>query len=233
MIPKPTVLFSLGCLAVSLLNRPALAQARVDPSLPEAPLPQHRTLSLFPGYESVENSDGSVAPLGPTQKLETAYRMIVSPSLPVRAGITTAFEHAVGIGPFYGPGSGGVARLYGYNAANVASSFFFTDGVFPILFRQDPRYFPKRSGSPKSRVLWALRSNVVTCSDQGTAMPNYSSILGFGVSTALSDAYLPARNVSFGKTIEGIGIKEGVKFGFDLTREFGVLTWVEQRLKPH
>ncbi|HTB96237.1 MAG TPA: hypothetical protein VK716_04465 [Terracidiphilus sp.] len=215
-------LFCAGC--ALFFFAPALyAQARVDPSLPEAPLPEHRALILFPGYETVYDPDTPVPVLRPHQKFEMAWRKTFDPSYVIGAGIDTAVDEMFLVGPRYNGGPKGVAQLYGYNAANLASTFFFTDGLLPVVFHQDPRYFRKARGSKTSRVWWALRSQFVAVNDQGRPMPNYSQTLGFAMSTALSNAYLPPQNVSFGHTMEGIGIKETVRFGTDLVREFGAV----------
>lgn len=208
-------------------------QAHIDPSLPEAPLGHQRAFFLFPGYDTVRNPHAPVAALRPRQKFEMAYRATFDPGLVVRAAFVSGFDEAASVGPNYGPGASGFGELFGYNAANVASMNFFTYGLLPVAFHQDPRYFRKGSGSAKSRVWWALRSEFVAYSDKGDEMPNYSSMLGYGMSTALSAAYLPPENVSFGKTMEGIGIKEGVGWGLNLMHEFRLSSLVRRRLRQH
>jgi hypothetical protein len=198
----------------------ARAQAPIDPQLPEAPIAHQRSLFFFPGYDTVQNPNVPVAPLRADQKLELAYRSTFDLSFPVRAGVTTLYEHWVAVGPFYGPGFSGLAQLYGYNSANLASTFFFTDAAVPILFHQDPRYFRKGTGTAKARIWWALRSELVGFSDRGPQMPNYAVLVGFAMSTALSNAYLPARNISAVKSLEGYGIKLGTNFGFNLVHEY-------------
>ena len=138
-----------------------------------------------------------------------------------RASITTVYEDAVGEGPFYGPDGRGWAQLYGYNAADLASRFFLMDAVIPSLAHQDPRYFRNGSGTAIGRIWWAPRSEFVAFSDQGSPMPNYGSTVGLAMSTLLSDAYLPSRNVSVGKTFEGYGIKLATTWGFNILHEYG------------
>lgn len=207
------------------------AQVRIDPALPEMPLPHERALFLFPGYDTVPDYRTAVPPLRSKQKLALACRMTFDPSLLVRATFATGFDKAAGVGPNYGNGAGGGAELYGYNATNLASMFFFTDGLMPVVFRQDPRYFRSGKGSIKSRILWAARSELVAYSDRGRQVPNYSQLLGFGMASTLSIAYLPARNVSVGKTVESIEVKEGVQFGFNLVHEFHGLKLLQQKLQ--
>ena len=50
--------------------------------------------------------------------------------------------------------------------------------VLPSLFRQDPRYFYKGSGTRASRFWYAVSRTVITRGDNGRAEPNYSTILG-------------------------------------------------------
>ena len=205
--------------ALSVL--PSLAQAHIDPSLPEAPLPHHRVLLLFPGYETIQDPVTPVPTLRVRQKFEMAYRKTVDPSFLVESGMLATFDQVSSYGPDYGPGWGPFAQRYGYNAANFASTFLLTDAVLPTLFKQDPRYFRKGSGSAKSRIWWAFRSELVAFSDQGTQMPNYSTLIGFGMSTALTNAYSPPSSVTFNKTMERYGVKIGTSFGLNLLREFG------------
>lgn len=198
-----------------------VAQAKIDDSLPEAPLPHRRVLLLFPGYETIQDPTIPVARLRTSQKLEMAYRKTVDPSFLVESGMFAAFDVVAHYGPDYGSGWRPFAQRYGYNAANTASTFLFTDGLLPTVFHQDPRYFRKGEGSARSRIWWALRSEGVAFSDHGREMPNYSSLIGFGMSTALSNAYSPSSSVTFGSTMERYGVKIGVSFGLNLLREFG------------
>jgi hypothetical protein len=201
--------------------RSSSAQARIDPSLPEAPLPHKRAFLLFPGYDVMQQTTEPVAPLRPRQKFVLVFRSVTDVSYLVRAGLVTVYDEALGVGPSYGPQAGGDAELFGYNAASLASTFFFSDALVPALAHQDPRYFRKGSGPLKSRVWWALRCEFVAFSDRGTPMPNYGVLVGDAVATLLSDTYLPASSVSVGKNFEGYGIKLGSGFGLGLLHEFG------------
>ena len=197
------------------------AQAKVDPSLPEAPLPHRRVLLLFPGYETIQDPVTPVATLRTKQKFEMAYRKTFDPSFLIESGIFAGFDQIANYGPQYGSGAGPFAQRFGYNAANLATTFLFTDAVLPTVFRQDPRYFRKGSGSFESRLWWWFRSELVAYTDQGKQMPNIANMLGFGMSTALSNAYSPDSSITFPKTMERYGVKVGVSFGLNIMREFG------------
>ena len=201
--------------------RTGFAQAKIDTSLPEEPLPHRRVLFLFPGYETVQDPHQAVAELRTHQKFEMAYRKKIDPSFIVESVMFAGYDQLAGYGPNYGTGSAAFAQRVGYNAANLSSTFLLTDGLLPTLLHQDPRYFRKGEGSIKSRLWWAVRSEVIAFNDEGAQVPNYSSVLGFGMSTALSNAYSPPSSITFSKTMERFGVKEGVSIGLNVLREFG------------
>jgi hypothetical protein len=203
------------------MARAGFAQAKIDTSLPEEPLPHRRVLFLFPGYETVQDPHQAVAPLRTHQKFEMAYRKTIDPSFIVESVMFAGYDQLAGYGPNYGTGSAAFAQRVGYNAANLSSTFLLTDGLLPTIFRQDPRYFRKGTGSIKSRLWWAVRSEVIAFNDEGAQVPNYSSVLGFGMSTALSNAYSPPSSITFSKTMERFAVKEGVSVALNVLREFG------------
>lgn len=220
-------------LALATASARVNAQAPIDTNLPEQPLPHARVLLLFPGYETIQDPTIPVAPLRTSQKFEMFYRKTVDVSLPIESLMFTGYDKAASYGPNYGTGRGAFAELIGYNAANLSSTFFFTDAVLPTLLHQDPRYFRKGSGSVGGRIWWAFRSEFVAYSDAGKEMPNYSNVIGFGMATALSNAYSPDSSVTFGQTMERWGVKEGVSFGLNIMREFGGISKPEKHQPPH
>jgi hypothetical protein len=209
------------------------AQAPIDPSLPEAPLAHKRDMILFSGYGTVRDPQTSVPPLSTSQKYELAYRKTIDPATFLRGAFVSGFDEALNVGPDYGPGMGGFGKLYAYNLASIASSNLFADAFIPSLVHQDPRYFRKGSGSAKSRIWWAIRSQFVAFSDSGKPMPNYGTMIGLSMSTGLAAAYLPPENVSFGQTMEGIAIKIGTSAGLDTVREFGGFAALLKGMKKH
>lgn len=206
----------------------AWGQARIDPSLPEAPLPHRRVLLLFPGYETIQDPVTPVATLRASQKFEMFWRKSLDPSIVIESAALSGIYKPIGYGPDYGTGWSSYGQLLGYNAANLSSTYLFTDAVLPILFRQDPRYFRKGSGSAGSRIWWAMRSEAVADNDNGKPMANYSGLLGFAMATALSNAYSPDSSVTFLGNLERYGVKLGVSFGLNVLREFGGLSKPEK-----
>ncbi|MHB1700678.1 MAG: hypothetical protein ACYCSN_11215 [Acidobacteriaceae bacterium] len=219
-------------LLAGLSTLPCDAQAKLDPALPEAPIVHRRTLLIFPGFQTVPDPDIPVARLWPMQKLKLAYLKTVDPSFLVETLAFAGFSQGVGYGPNYGLGPSSFGERVGYSAGNLASTNFFTTGLLPVIFHEDPRYFRKGTGSVGSRVWWALRSEAVAYNDKGRETPNISNMLGFGMSTALANAYSPESSLTLGNTSQRLGVKFGIEFVLNLTREFGAVTKPDRGQRP-
>jgi hypothetical protein len=81
--------------------------------------------------------------------------------------------------------------------------------VFPIIFKQDPRYFYKGVGTKKSRALYALSTAVIARGDNGKWQPAYAGILAELAAGGISNAYYPAAErqgvgLTFGNAAVGI-----------------------------
>jgi len=205
------------------------AQAHIDPALPSAPLPRTGFLTIFPEFSIVKDPTRSVPPLTARQKFEIAYHKICSPNLLADALADSAFQQATNTGPAYGQGWGAFGQRVGYNAANFTTKSLFSAGIVPVVFHQDPRYFRLGTGSAAKRIRWVLRSQVVAFSDRGNSMPNYGNLLGFGASVALSNAYMPARSVSFVNDVKSYGFSFGATIAVDTIYEFDVMRLLLRR----
>ena len=221
LFPRPTGRFFLLLPMVLVSTTLLSGQGRIDPGLPPAPLQYTRTLLLFPGVNTVKNPDAVVAPLTVKQKYSVFWHRTFDFSLPVEALLFAGASQSIRYSPRYGSGAGAFAQRFGSYAGSIGSSSFFTDAFLPSLLHQDPRYFRKGRGSMRSRLLYALKSEVVTRSDTGTAVLNTSGLLGFGMSTALTNAWYPSKSVTLGDTLQRYGIKLGISALLNVVREFG------------
>ena len=205
-----------------LLGAPyAFAQGRIDPSLPSEPVAFTRTLMLFPGVDTVKDPDAVLPPLTTKQKYWIFWRRTFDESLPVEALMFAGGSQAMQYSPKYGDGPGPFAERFGSYAGSIASSSLFTDALLPSMFHQDPRYFRKGRGSVMSRLWYAVKSEAWTRNDNGTMGVNVSGLLGFGMSTALTDAWYPRSSVTLSSTMTRYAIKMGVSVMLNVVREFG------------
>jgi hypothetical protein len=169
------------------------------------------------------------ASLSTRQKYALAFHRIVSPQMPMKALFVSGFELAAGTGPDLPTnGWGAFSRRVGYNALGISTTVFFDTAFVPALVHQDPRYFPLRHGTVKSRMMWAIRSEFVGVGDDGHAMPNYANLAGFALSSILANAYSPRSSVGLSNTVERYSIKIGASTGMNVAREFGLFDWAKQ-----
>ena len=207
-------------------------QGIIDPNLPTQPLHYTRTLLLFPGVDTVKDPHAVLPPLTTHQKYAIFWHRTFDYSLPVEALMFAGGSQAVQYSPRYGKGAGAFAARFGSYAGSIASSSFLTDGVFPSIFHQDPRYFRKGRGSVKSRVWYAIYSEAITRNDSGATAVNYSGLLGFGASTALTNAWYPRQQITFSSTMQRYAIKLGISAFLNLVREFGGSREEETNIGP-
>jgi hypothetical protein len=174
--------------------------------------------------------DWHAPPLTTRQKFELAYKNSIDPGNFFVSGIVAGIQQANGtFNNGYGQGVEGYAKRYGAATADLVSGTFLGGAIYPTIFRQDPRYFYKGTGTIKSRALYAITRAFVSKGDNGKWQPAYASILGDLSAGAISNLYYPAASRT-GATLtfeEGFLNIGGDALGY-LVQEF-----VEKHLTPH
>jgi len=149
------------------------------------------------------------APLTPGQKMKLAWK---SSSDLVTIGLVAALaggEQASNSFKGYGQGAQGYGKRFGANYADVFDGTFLGGAIFPILFKQDPRYFYKGTGGVRSRLAYALVNAFICKGDNKKWQPNYSNVLGNIAAGGIANAYYPATNRGAGPTFETAGVRIG------------------------
>lgn len=162
-------------------------------------------------------------PLSTRQKYAMAWKTATDPFTWMVVGIFAGVEQADGSFSGYGPGAQGYAKRFGAEYADTLTGTFLGSAVLPSLFRQDPRYFYKGTGTARSRTLYALANAVVCKGDNGRWQANYSGILGSLAAGGISNLYYPAgdRNGA-ALTFEQTGLSIGGSAVANLFQEFVV-----------
>jgi hypothetical protein len=186
-----------------------------------------RVFGVIPNFFVTYNP--AALPLRPKQKFELAWKTSVDPVSFAASGAVAGVEQAQNDFSGYGQGTQGYAKRFGASYADGFIGTMIGGAILPSLFRQDPRYFYKGTGSTRSRILYALANAVVCKGDNGHWQADYSGILGSLAAGGISNIYYPAssRNgawLTFENTFIGIG-GSGVA---NLFQEFLV-----RKLTPH
>jgi hypothetical protein len=213
MLPRLTLAVSGGVTSVTVQgNKEELAEEQVHIAL------QQRIGGVIPNFYS--SYDWNAPPMQTRQKFKLSIRSIIDPvSLLIVAGIAGA-EQYQNIFPAYGGGIEGYGKRYGAALANHASATLLCRAVYPSIFRQDPRYFYKGKGSVGSRALYAMSAAVMTRSDDGRWMPNYSNVLGNFSAGAISNLYYPEENRGVSLVLLNGLVDTGADAVENLIREF-------------
>ncbi len=172
-----------------------IAQAQVD-------LQEHQRMAgVFPNF--FVSYQWSAVPLHARQKFGLALHNAADPANVVLAAVVAGVQQASNSLPGYGQGAAGYGRRFGANLGNEVTGTFLGGAILPTVFRQDPRYFYRGTGSTRSRLWYAVSRAFVTRGDNGREEVNFSGLLG-DVSTGLvSNAYAAKEDrQGWGLTVE-------------------------------
>lgn len=175
---------------------------------------QQRMLGVVPDFYSVRS--GRAAPLSPGQKFRLALADVFDPFDVSASAAEAGLEQRQGEFPEYGTGWTGFAKRFGAAYADDADGELLSEGVFPSLLHQDPRYFRLGQGTITHRIGYSLFSAVRCRGDNGKWQFNTSGIAGTFAAGALSNAYYPPADRGLGLTLQrgSIDIGEGLLQSF-------------------
>ena len=171
-------------------------------------------------YVQRRYSGSRICALAPSQKFNLFVRDSIHPVTFILAGWDAGLAQAADDDPTFGQGAEGYGRRYGAAVADRVSNDFFHTFVFPVIFRQDPRYYRQGYGTGRSRLRHALTHVFVARSDRGGTMFNYSEWLGTASAVALSNTYHPGNDRGFGPASGRVAVNIGIDAGVDILREF-------------
>jgi hypothetical protein len=148
-----------------------------------------RILWFFTNHKTT--GDGEAATLTPRGKFKIAWDDATDRAIFLQTTFISGIGQATDSNPSFGQGLAGYARRFGTTYADFAAENMTTEGIFPTLFRQDPRYFRRGKGTTRSRLAYAMSRLYITRGDSGKSQFNYSEIIGAATSVAISNAYYP------------------------------------------
>ena len=180
-----------------------------------------RILKIFPSYGVVEPTARPVRPLTAHGKLVLSFHGAVDPSNLLVAATNAGIEQAFNIFPGYGQGAEGYGKRFGASLADQASNSLLNNFVFPVLLREDPRYFRKEQGTFSQRFGYATTRVLITRKDSGASTFNLSRMFGTLTASSLANAYYPDSDRGAGSTFTRFGIALGTAAAFNVISEFG------------
>jgi hypothetical protein len=195
---------------------------------PESSREETHILGIVPDYDTVRNSSGVILPISAKKKFWLATEDVFDPFSFLITGIYAGVSQVSNQYPEFGQGSKGYAKRYGGAFGDNFFGNYLTEAAFPVLFKQDPRYFRmgpqygfwKRVGYSATRVL-------VTRGDSGARQFNFSEIIGNGGAASISSIYYPASGRNTHAVLDKWMLDVGSDAGFNILKEF----WPDMRQK--
>ena len=188
-------------------DQTALAEAQIKVQ------EQQRLVGVFPNFFT--SYDFDAAPLNARQKLELTARTWLDPSAFVINGIIAGVWQAQNTHKGFGQGLQGYGKRYGASFADYGTSLLLEKVVTTTIFRQDPRYFYRGTGTTRSRVLYAISRIFVCRGDNKKDQFCYSSFVNRFGAGFVSNYYYPAvdrdkpgvilRNATMGIGFDALG----------------------------
>ena len=168
---------------------------------------------VLPNYRTAEKS-AMGTPLSSKQKMTIAVKD--SFALPL-FGLGAAYAGLYQLEnshPQFGQGVGGYAKRLGTSYTDQVLGNLMTEGIYPSLLKQDPRYFRMAEGTKKSRVGYALTRIFVTRTDSGKSAVNYSELLGNATAAAIGLSYYTDN-----RNVPDFMLNWGTQLGTDATSQ--------------
>lgn len=164
---------------------------------------RQRVLGIMPEFNTSNVSNAE--PLTPAQKFELAAKTVFDPFTFAVAGIDATLNQLQDDFPEYGQGVVGFAKRFGASYADSFDGTMIGNALFPVILKQDPRYFRKGTGTFAGRFFYAITSTFRCKNDNGHWAPNYSNVLGNIAAGTIANLYYPPSDRGIGLTAERAG----------------------------
>jgi hypothetical protein len=180
---------------------------------------KQRIMGVIPNF--YVTYDPHPVALNVKQKYELAFKTLIDPETIGVDLFSSGIQQQTGGLKGYGPGSRGYVKRFAASYGTGSIDTLLGRAMLPSLFRQDPRYFYKGSGTIKQRALYAMSMSVICKGDNGHWQYNYSGLLGGLAAGGISNLYYPPANRNaLGMTFENTAIGIGSSAATNLLQEF-------------
>lgn len=219
MYTSSKILVLAALITVTLFPIRAFSQEEIPPvAAPDSQvdkrifwiIPNFRTSPLLAEY----------TPLTPARKFNIAQQDTFDRGTVALAAIVAGEAQLTDADRSFGQGVQGYAHYFGTTYADFAIGNYMTEGVFPTIFHQDPRYFRRGTGSKFSRLAYSAGQTFLTHGDSGRTQFNFSEIAGNSAAVAISMAYYPD-NRTVGDAVSKLSVQIGTDMASNLLKEFG------------
>jgi len=154
------------------------------------------------------------------QKIDHWLRRSYSPYTFAGVAFDATWAQAWGDWPQYGGGMQGWGKRFGATLADTETRTFFGQLLFPVIFHEDPRYFPSHKKGLIPRAWYAGTRVLVTRRDGDGNTFNKSEFAAVIATASLQNAYYPERDKGFTETMNRFVGGVGSDVTSNMLREF-------------
>jgi hypothetical protein len=213
---KAGLLMLLTCAGIATAQNDATAQNTDESKRIFGIVPNFRTSTLPVPYQ----------PLTTKEKFKIATEDAFDRGTIALALLFAAEGQASNSNRAFGQGVAGYSRYFGTSYADYVIGDYMTEGIYPTLLHQDPRYFRRGTGGGLSRLGYAMEQIFWTHNDSGRMQFNYSEVAGNATAVAISMSYYQD-NRTAGDAVSKLGVQLGVDMTSNILKEF----WPDVRRK--
>lgn len=186
-----------------------------------------RILGVLPNYRTADGTKDFVK-MTPAGKMRIALKDSFDyPNFAVAAALAGIY-HLEDQNPSFGQGAKGYAHRYITGVADQVIGNMLTEGLMPVLLKEDPRYFRKVNGSFRSRLGYSVTRVFIAKNDNGATCINFAEIGGNGISAAIGNLYYPD-NRGFSDTMTRMGTAIATDAISNVLKEF----WPDIKKRMH
>lgn len=210
--PTQLVVFACCTACLGQTNPPGSCSVLNPPPLPR------RILGVFPNHSTYPSLLPYV-PISVKEKFKIASEDAFDPGGIVLAGLAGGAAQLFNSNRPFGQEASGYSRYFAAAYANHVIGDYLTEGLYPSVLHQDPRYFRKGSGSKSFRVRYAMSRVFRAQTDAGKTAVNYSRVFGSASMVAISSLYY-ANHRNAEASAVGFGVQLGDAMAANILREF-------------
>jgi hypothetical protein len=175
-------------------------------------------LGIIPNFRTSPTLDPYV-PISPREKFKIAQQDSFDRGTFLLAAAFAGQSQLSNDNRAFGQGVKGYAQYFGSAYADFAIGNYMTEGIFPTILHQDPRYFRRGKGTGWGRLGYAMGQIFWTHQDSGRTNFNFSELFGNATAVAISNAYYKDHRDA-GDAVSSLGIQLAVDMSANILKEF-------------
>ncbi|MGA3210935.1 MAG: hypothetical protein ABSD20_06470 [Terriglobales bacterium] len=173
---------------------------------------------VVPAFGVTDNPNATA--LSPRQKFSLFARSAFDPFVFVATGLQTGASQMENEFPEYGQGAVGYVKRYASAFTDAVDANFMGNFLWPVILKEDPRYFRMGKGSYQRRLLYSLEQEVWCKTDSGARTVCGANVLGAFSAGAVSNLYYPREARGLALTASRSSISMGFGSMGNLAVEF-------------